>query len=70
LVLFDSLDLTKELAFDGFPVWAVFAVIISLFAISMGTIYQKRFCSNMDLISGTWVQYFSAMLFCLLVVVF
>jgi len=70
LVLFDSLDLTKELAFDGFPVWAVFAVIISLFAISIGTIYQKRFCSNMDLISGTWVQYFSAMLFCLLVVVF
>ena len=70
LVLFDSLDLTKELAFDGFPVWAVFAVIISLFAISIGTIYQKRFCSNMDLISGTWVQYFSAMLFYLLVVVF
>ncbi|MEC7596188.1 MAG: DMT family transporter [Pseudomonadota bacterium] len=67
LVLFDRLDLTTGLAFDGFPVWAVFAVITSLVVISIGTIYQKRFCSNMDLISGTWVQYFSASIVCILV---
>ena len=70
LVLFDSLDLTEQIAFDGFPIWAVFAVIISLFAISIGTIYQKRFCSNMDLYSGAWVQYFSASILCILVVLF
>ena len=70
LVLFDSLDLTEQIAFDGFPIWAVFAVIISLFAISIGTIYQKRFCSNMNLYSGAWVQYFSASILCILIVLF
>ncbi len=70
LVLFDSLDLTEQIAFDGFPIWAVFAVIISLFAISIGTIYQKRFCSNMNLFSGAWIQYFSASILCILIVLF
>ena len=70
LVLFDSLDLTEQISFDGFPIWAVFAVIISLFAISIGTIYQKRFCSNMNLYSGAWVQYFSASILCILIVLF
>jgi len=70
LVLFDSLDLTNELAFDGFSIWAVLAVVASLFGISIGAVYQKRFCNDMDLISGTWVQYFSALLLCLLIVVF
>ena len=70
LVLSDSLDLTEQIAFDGFPIWSVFAVIISLFAISIGTIYQKRFCSNMNLYSGAWVQYFSASILCILIVLF
>jgi len=70
LVLFDNLDLTRQIMFDGFPVWAVFAVIISLFAISIGTIYQKRFCSNMNLYSGPWVQYFSASILCIAIALF
>ncbi len=69
LVLFERLDLTSEFAFDGFPIWAVFAVIASLFGISIGAVYQKRFCSDMDLISGTWIQYFSALVFCAFIVV-
>ena len=68
LVLFERLDLTSELAFDGFPFWAVFAVIASLFGISVGAVYQKRFCSDMDLISGTWIQYFSALMLCTCIV--
>lgn len=68
LVLFERLDLTSELAFDGFPIWAVFAVIASLFGISVGAVYQKRFCSDMDLISGTWIQYFSALMLCTCIV--
>jgi len=67
LVLFDSMDLTQDLAFDGFSIFAVFAVISSLVVISIGTIYQKRFCSNMDLISGTWVQYLSASFVCIFI---
>ena len=70
LVLFDNLDLTRQIMFDGFPVWAVFAVIISLFAISIGSIYQKRFCSNMNLYSGPWVQYFSASILCIAIALF
>ncbi|MDP6163666.1 MAG: DMT family transporter [Candidatus Thioglobus sp.] len=69
LVLFERLDLTSEFAFDGFPIWAIFAVIASLFGISIGAVYQKRFCSDMDLISGTWIQYFSALVFCAFIVV-
>ena len=68
LVLFERLDLSSEFAFDGFSIWAVFAVIASLFGISIGAVYQKRFCSDMDLISGTWVQYFSAVVLCTLIV--
>ena len=68
LVLFERLDLTSELVFGGFPIWAVFAVIASLFGISVGAVYQKRFCSDMDLISGTWIQYFSALMFCTCIV--
>lgn len=70
LVLFDRIDLTNELLFDGFSIWAVFAVIASLLAISIGAVYQKRFCNDMDLISGTWVQYFSALLLCAFISVF
>ena len=70
LVLFERLDLTNELAFDGFSIWAVLAVIASLFGISIGAVYQKRFCGEMDLISGTWIQYFSALLVCGLIVLF
>ena len=68
LVLFERLDLTSELAFDGFPIWAVIAVIASLLGISVGAVYQKRFCSDMDLISGTWIQYFSALMLCTCIV--
>ncbi len=69
LVLLERLNLSSELAFDGFPIWAIFAVIASLFGISIGAVYQKRFCSDMDLISGTWIQYFSALVFCAFIVV-
>jgi len=68
LVLFERLDLSSEFAFDGFSIWAVFAVIASLFGISIGAVYQKRFCSDMDLISGTWIQYFSALMLCTCIV--
>ena len=70
LVLFDKMDLTSEFSFEGFSISAVIAVTVSLFAISIGAVYQKRFCNDMDLISGTWVQYFSALILCILIAVF
>jgi len=35
-------------------------IFIALIAVSFGVIYQKRFCNSMDLITGTWIQYFGA----------
>ncbi|MCC9620791.1 EamA family transporter [Thalassospira sp. MA62] len=36
--------------------------VVSLFAMTSGTLYQKRFCTGMDLLSGTVVQYIAASL--------
>ncbi len=46
--------------FDGFPLWAVFFALGSLVGISAGTLYQKRYCGNTDLITGAFVQYCAA----------
>lgn len=39
--------------------WAAFA----LFGISLGTVYQKRFGTGVDLVAGTMIQYTAAALF-------
>ncbi|WP_142850773.1 DMT family transporter [Telmatospirillum sp. J64-1] len=55
MVVWNKIDLGTDLS--GLPL-AVFA----LFSITAGTLYQKRFCSAMDLRSGTVVQYGAAAL--------
>ena len=42
---------------------ALVAIIIALFAISMGTIYQKRFGGGVNLVAGSLWQYVSTALF-------
>jgi drug/metabolite transporter (DMT)-like permease len=66
LVLFEKFDLAIEGFFTGFSFLAVLAVFGSLVGISLGTIYQKRFCSDMDLISGTLIQYLGAFILCII----
>ena len=39
------------------------AHLVSLLAISVGALYQKKFCAGVDLISGTLFQYIGASLF-------
>lgn len=46
--------------FDGFGIGALSCVLIALAGISCGTLYQKRFCTGMPLLSGTVVQYLAA----------
>ncbi|WP_228704320.1 DMT family transporter [Marinobacter daqiaonensis] len=60
LVLAEKLAPGSGNLFEGFPLWAVFAAVASLFGISMGTLYQKRFCGGTDLISGAFIQYCAA----------
>lgn len=56
LVLHDKLDPGVDL-FAGFGAGAVLAALIALFGISLGTLYQKRYCTGVSLLTGTTVQY-------------
>ena len=64
LVLLEKMGASEQLA--GFPLWTVIWVLIALGAISVGTVYQKRYCQNVQLIPGTLIQYCAAALFFLI----
>lgn len=53
LVVWNKVDLGGDL----FGLWFAFGAVLS---ISAGTLYQKRFCAQMDLRSGAAVQYIAA----------
>jgi len=45
----------------GSAPWPAYsAIVIALAGLSLGTLYQKRFCARMDLRSGACVQYIAA----------
>ncbi|GAB2791865.1 DMT family transporter [Halomonas shantousis] len=46
--------------FEGFGLGALACVFAALLAISTGTLYQKRFCTDMPLLGGSVVQYLAA----------
>lgn len=56
LVLGGKLD-PGDTLFQGFGTGALLAVLVALAGITLGTLYQKRHCSGMPLLSGTVVQY-------------
>lgn len=49
-----------HLMHEDASVLGVILCVASLFGISIGTLYQKRYCSQTDLICGTSVQYLAA----------
>lgn len=59
LVLGSQLDIGNTL-FDGFGISALLCVVGALVGISLGTLYQKRFCTRMPLLSGAVIQYVAA----------
>ncbi|XKE46398.1 DMT family transporter [Halomonas organivorans] len=59
LVLGGKLDPGQAL-FRGFGLGALGAVMVALAGISLGTLYQKRYCAGMPLLGGTVVQYLGA----------
>ena len=67
VILFEKLDFGFDGFFTNFSFWVVLAVFGSLFSISVCTIYQKRFCNEMDLISGTLIQYLGAFILCVFI---
>jgi drug/metabolite transporter (DMT)-like permease len=50
LVVWEKADL------GGFSVDGMAAVVFALFGITLGTVYQKRFCARLDLVTSTVVQ--------------
>ena len=59
LVLGSKLDLGSTL-FSGFGMGALVSVMAALVGISLGTLYQKRYCTSMPLLSGAAIQYMAA----------
>lgn len=63
LVLAEQLDLANPgHLFSGFGWVAVVSAFSALLGISVGTLYQKRFCTGMPLLTGTFIQYLGAIL--------
>jgi drug/metabolite transporter (DMT)-like permease len=56
LVLWDKLDIA------GLESWGVVFALGGLLGITAATLYQKRFCGTVDLITGTAIQYAAAAL--------
>ena len=51
-----ALVVWEKAAFEGVPAGAFAAAFGALFAITIGTIYQKRFCTGADLLAGNAIQ--------------
>ncbi len=56
LVLWDKLDIA------GLESWGMIFALGGLLGITAATLYQKRFCGTVDLITGTAIQYAAAAL--------
>ncbi|WP_394425268.1 DMT family transporter [Vreelandella stevensii] len=59
LVLGSKLEFGSSL-FSGFGMGALVSVLAALLGISLGTLYQKRYCTSMPLLSGAVIQYLAA----------
>ncbi|WP_087018534.1 DMT family transporter [Thaumasiovibrio subtropicus] len=59
-----SLVLGGKLSWESDAGWwpAAGFVTLALLGMTLGTLYQKRFCANVDLIAGGLIQYFAAAL--------
>ena len=53
----------RGIGIDGISAIGLWLCFGSLLGISVGTIYQKRFCSEFDLLPGVLIQYLAASLF-------
>ncbi|GJL83438.1 MAG: hypothetical protein DHS20C01_30720 [marine bacterium B5-7] len=52
-----------KISSDGQQILGVSFCVAALIAISIGTVYQKRFCAAMDLRTGTLIQFVAAGIF-------
>jgi drug/metabolite transporter (DMT)-like permease len=67
LVLAERYAFDAQTLFSGFSGWAVVLCFASLFGIAGGTVYQKKYCQGIDLITSIWWQYLAAAMFCIVI---
>lgn len=60
-----ALIVLRKLGGDTASLFAVAACLVALAGITVGTLYQKRFCTGHDLRTGNAIQFAAAGLFCL-----
>ncbi|MDV7339677.1 DMT family transporter [Terasakiella sp. A23] len=60
LVLSEKLDLQSGDLFEGFGLAAVVCSIFAVLSITASSLYQKKYCTDMPLMSGTFIQYAAA----------
>ena len=52
----------KSIGFSGISLGAVIAILIALFGISIGTLYQKKYGQNSKLLPGSFFQYLATVI--------
>ena len=55
----------QKLSLTGLDSWSLIFIVIALFSITAGTLYQKKFCPQFDLRTGSVIQFASSALLCL-----
>ncbi len=55
----------QKLSFTQEHMFGLAMAVVGLLGLSFGNLYQKRFCANMDVVSGGIIQSFSSCLLCL-----
>lgn len=60
LVLLERSGLDGAGLFSGFGMQAVFLSLMALVGITASTLYQKKFCAHAEMVTGGFIQYFSA----------
>jgi len=60
LVLSEKIDLANGTTFEGFGMGAVLLAFFAVSSITASSIYQKKHCTAMPLMSGTFIQYLVA----------
>lgn len=66
-VLGEQFSLAANTMFDSFSGWAPVLVVGALLGISLGTLYQKKFCQQVDHLTSIWFQYAAALVFTLVI---
>jgi len=61
LVLGEQFSIDTQTIFEGFSGWSPVLVGASLLAIAFGTLYQKKYCHQVELLSSIWLQYAAAL---------